>query len=843
MSVTPEKLLQFIQHDKIEEVELRYKFGVPDIIRFLESNKSKFANKCTLTRTTNIIYLGTSGDKKDYIICKDYDTDEVTYSYKKREVSMKLTGNIILNVSREIPSNSAARPTKQDFLARIKNRLTMPCEDGRFDVTQVSQIEKVTKSNHQLINSRKTDLFMPMDNLSGEKLYEAFINNMYNHTISSVELEYEFNKVSDPSQLTITYANQLLGEEFANTIIKSNILAEVAADIGYQTSRSISLKSLLNNATCLTAAVYNRIYPPIDWFITPKADGYVGLVIMGKAGKNYIIYSDVSEEVNYGTDDYTILVGEVVGKTFYCFDILMDKGSLMMQRSFTNRWEAFMRFLNAPIQFGEYTLVAKDHVLITSDLQRSFKSVIELPKPYEIDGYVLVSPSSTYMETKNYKIKEHNTIDFLVIECPPSFKKEEIYKKPEGTTGETYLLFCTINEYELERIMIQPLKGYQLLFPQRFSGVMPIQFCPTDNPLAYIWHSTSADTKKIKEAQVKGRVIAELDAEHNSNGFHWKLIKIREDRVNEPNYFGNHMLKVAEPSWLATKYPFTINDMARPLDNYFGTGKGEMYKAQTGFNSFVKSKLLTQATSMITSKVVIDLAAGKGQDLARYYDAEFTRGVFCDIDPVALSELVARRYDITRDKTRKNKMQVYTVHRDLNMPADDTVEILKPFIRDNNIGLIVCNFAIHYMITDIDRLNNFIRMVRGISSKGTIFYFTTMCGKSVIKLLGEGNEWKVHQNGVLKYHIVKKFNGNTLADMGQTISTKMPFSDELYDENLVNVDLVNNQFIKYGFKLIASENFNVFFGRMKTENQRVFDLLSEDDKKFVSLYRYSLFEC
>jgi hypothetical protein len=188
-------------------------------------------------------------------------------------------------------------------------------------------------------------------------------------------------------------------------------------------------------------------------------------------------------------------------------------------------------------------------------------------------------------------------------------------------------------------------------------------------------------------------------------------------------------------------------------------------------------------------------------------------------------------------------MQVYTVHRDLTSPADDTVTILRPFIKENNVGLIVCNFAIHYMITDIDKLNNFIRMVRGIASKGTIFYFTTMCGQSVIRLLGEGNEWKAHQNGALKYHIMKKFKGNTLADMGQTISTKMPFSDQLYDENLVNVELVNNQFIKYGFKLIASENFSVFFSRMKKDNQRVFDLLSNDDKTFVSLYRYSLFEC
>lgn len=841
MNVTPEQIYDFIKSGTFKEVEFRYKFSVEDIIRFLQTNKDIFSFICSIERTTNIIYLDKSKRREDFVISKNYDVpnDPGKFTVKRREIYTKLTNNIALSVATEIDSSKEAKPIDQNFLVRIKNRLVIPYKDGRFDVTQVSQIDKASRSNIQAINSRKKDLFIAMDGYKGEELYNAFIQNMNNPCISNVELEYEFTRVKSSDELTIEYANSLLGKDFSERIIKSNILTEIASYLGMRT-QNVTLKSMLNNATCLTAAVYNRIYPPVDWFITPKADGYIGLAIIGRNKKNYVVYSDNIIEIDYTAEKCTILVGEVVDKTFYCFDILMHEDAIVMQLSFTNRWELFMRYLVNPIQFGDYSLVAKDHILITKDLQRSFKSAIELPKPYNIDGYILISPDNNYIETKNYKIKESNTIDFLVIECPATLKKEDIYKKPNDAS-ETYLLFCSINEFELNRIMVQPLKGYQSLFPQRFSGMMPIQFCPTDNPLAYIWHANAADTKVLKEAQKNGRIIAELDYDTKKNN--WKLIKIREDRINEPNYFGNHLLKVAEPSWFAIKYPFTINDMARPLDNYFGIGKSAMYKAQTGFNSYVKSKLLTQASTMISCKTVIDLASGKGQDLARYYDAEFNKGIFCDIDPIALSELVARRFDITRDKTRKNKMQVFTVHRDLTLPADDTIEIFRGFIKENPIGLIVCNFAIHYLITDITKLNNFIRMVRGISSKGTIFYFTTMCGQAVLDLLNGADEWKAHQDGVLKYHIVKKFKGNKLADMGQTIATKMPFSDELYTENLVNIDLVNNQFIKYGFKLIASESFSIFLGRMKKDNKKVFDLLTPDDKAFVSLYRYSIFEC
>ena len=89
----------------------------------------------------------------------------------------------------------------------------------------------------------------------------------------------------------------------------------IARDIGARQGREISLKTILTNATCLTPAIYNRIFPPLDYYITPKADGFVGIVAINKDGKSYIIYSDQIIEVDYTADKYTLLVGEVDGKT------------------------------------------------------------------------------------------------------------------------------------------------------------------------------------------------------------------------------------------------------------------------------------------------------------------------------------------------------------------------------------------------------------------------------------------------------------------------------------------------------------------------------------------------
>lgn len=833
MDLSPENIFLYIKSLPNQEVEFKYKFSKEDIITFLVNYKDVFAKKCEHQFTTNLIYTDKSKNKNDYIITKDHKTDKYSYMFKKKNLSLDFNNSVRLNISSENPSTAANKPSiNTAFLVRIKNRLSIPHEHGRFDVTQVVHINGDSPTKINSIKAMQENLQFGMKGYTKpEDVYNAFLANMTNQVITSVELEYEFTDLK-AEFLTLDYALSLLGEAYSASVIKSTILTDIAQDIG---AKGNTLKSILNNATCLTAPMYNRIYPPLEWYITPKADGYTGLAVINKTGRNYFIHNNETVEVQYTADKYTVLVGEVVDKTFYCFDALIINDENLLLVPFSKRYELFRLYLSESIKFGEYTLVAKDHIRITDDLQRSFKSVIELPKPYEIDGYVLVSPNNSYVETQNYKIKEQNTIDFLIIECPPDLAKEEIYKSTK--TGATFLLFCTINEYDLRKASIKRLKGYNTLFPGLSRGALPIQFCPADNPLAYIWFTDAETTKKLRS--VGSRIIAEL----LYNGVDWDIIKIREDRVNEPNYYGNGLLKVAEPSWFATKYPFTIQDMANPLTNYFGLGKDVMYKAQTGFNSYVKNRLLTSASTMIPSRTAIDLAAGKGQDIGRYCDQRFNKVVFCDIDPIALCELTTRRYEIVRDQRKKCEMAVQVLCRDLTLPADDTISILQPLIDQTNIGLIVCNFAIHYMITDIEKLNNFIRLIKGIASDKTIFYFTTMSGQSVVDLIGYADEWKAHENNVLKYNIVKKYEGRELADMGQTIATKLPFSDTLYEENLVNLKLVNNQFVKFGFKLIASESFSVYFNQFKEDNKPVFNLLTPDDKKYLSLYHYSMFEC
>ena len=96
--------------------------------------------------------------------------------------------------------------------------------------------------------------------------------------------------------------------------------------------------------------------------------------------------------------------------------------------------------------------------------------------------------------------------------------------------------------------------------------------------------------------------------------------------------------------------------------SYFINDENDFYKAQRSFNSFVKTFALEsiiseQLNDKNQTDFVIDLASGKGQDLARLSNLDFKSGLFIDNDKNALSELLNRKHHL---KTRNNKqMQIF----------------------------------------------------------------------------------------------------------------------------------------------------------------------------------------
>jgi hypothetical protein len=222
--------------------------------------------------------------------------------------------------------------------------------------------------------------------------------------------------------------------------------------------------------------------------------------------------------------------------------------------------------------------------------------------------------------------------------------------------------------------------------------------------------------------------------------------------------------------------------------------------------------------------------------LARYIDCGYSAGLFIDIDRVAITELIARRYQLIQGNTfySKKAFKVNVGVEDLTVPNDEIVARFQPYFTNGKPGLIMCNLAIHYLIYDAEHLNNFAGLIlKCLADKGT-FIFTCFNGEKIDGLFGNADEWVDKENDVVKYHIKKLYNGSFIG-FNQKIAVKLPFSTEMYEENLVNPLVVISKFKSLGFK-VNHHSMTDYMSSLGKENANLAKRLNSSDKFYIDLY-------
>jgi SAM-dependent methyltransferase len=301
-----------------------------------------------------------------------------------------------------------------------------------------------------------------------------------------------------------------------------------------------------------------------------------------------------------------------------------------------------------------------------------------------------------------------------------------------------------------------------------------------------------------------------------------------------------------------------------PQVGYFTKSKEDIHVAPNKYRRFVISNLLKDNLS--NAKWVIDLAAGRGADLHRYQEIGVENILCIDIDSSAIAELIRRKFEYTAAKKRVTKvvagydaihglefdkiiektdvrsLTVYTLIADLKEPHSKLFQKVYEFaINQDMIDGIVCNFALHYLCDTIEHIRNILQFVALMLKTGGVFIFTVMNGRKVFDLLKDyktGGIWKSEQDNVTKYAICKKYTGDKLSASGQQISVLMPFSNEMYDEPLANIDTIIDEAKKLGFVFELNESFASFSDKFAKTNKTLFDRLTPDDKKYIDLYSY-----
>lgn len=628
------------------------------------------------------------------------------------------------------------------------------------------------------------------------------------------------------------------------------------------------------------------------------------------AGPNWLVVDGESVELSGGKAEASAEAA-APNKLYCLFDVMVWAGHSIAELPFSER----QQFLAPAAAIINHFIPAKAKRFVvlgaTAQLEQQIREVYEAKYPYEIDGLIMTEPSSNYLQTVNYKWKPlvNNTIDFLAVKAPPDMTSRPPYKKPHGVRGDVYLLFSGIRTQLREQLGIGFVPNYRQLFGihghrgESPPAYIPIQFCPSANPHAYIYiYPRSTDNESID------RKVVEL--RRNEANTAWLFVRVRSDRALEKNDFGNDFV-IAEKTYMNYIDPFELADLWRPSLGYFGKTAPAIHTAPNRYKRYVIGGQL-QDLNLAPGAYVIDEAAGRGADLGRYQAIGAKAALFIDIDTAAIAELIVRKFDFfagrrqrqqqqrrggssgniatpptgsavlmksdygnfdaargqftggehedkmeghdvppildfdQRDNKPASAMTVHTLVWDLKKTQGLTANVARFGAMAGKVNLIVCNFALHYMCDTLANIRQLLKWNAQMLAPGGYFMFSVMDGKKVFELLADvrkGESWAVEQDGRIKYQITKKYSGATLAAAGQTIGVLMSFADEPIDEPLCNIDAVVAEAEKLGFALERRAGFDDHFKSFSRNNYTMFEALTEDDRRYIGLYQYVVLRC
>jgi hypothetical protein len=878
-------------NDKNHNRELEIRFTNVDYLSFksiyeklYESAKNN-AIDILFTQTLNAIMTVTTGNDKmpinnirtkyfnGQVSTKEEYSSKTTISISPEQDSFGISYKVILSL--ETP-NIKPFILDENAIIRFKNRVSFIEEEAgikwRIDMTIVrqtrgSEINSVKNIKKQMFDSTVTP----------ETLLNIFNDTKVSQNIYKYEIEAELlNKENYNKDVTanehikpidiknmakkiiyIANPNYLLDMLLHNKILIIAKILKVPTFI--QKQKKIGLRRILPKVQALTRYDYNLLYQNLYqqndlYFITDKADGERA-VGMCKDNIAYILTTEIKEFKIMENQPETIVDAEYIESinTLYIFDVIMCNGIDISNMPFESR-KLSLNSAAETLKKFKINVEVKPYLSINiTNLKEKIEETYNRPnRPYNIDGLIFVKSGENYVNTKSYKWKDikHNTIDFLVKKVPQSVLNSK--KFPEKNNYTMYFLFVGITYDLFKSLGLRTCYGYDNIFEdnklKQSGAYFPIQFSPSIAPLAYIYYHpniTVYTNEMLDNKIIEFRCVNNCTA---TNGpiVEWQIVKIRTDRqydVDSKTYYGNDY-RIAEITYINYLDQFPLEQLYKNNEEgqYFMGNKPKMYEAQTAVISYVKSKRISNFNHY---NWIVDIGCGRGADLKRYFDANVKNLIAIDSDKAAIAELIRRKHIFANDNSIiKKSTNIYAVLADMTTKYEDILATIYSSIEDiqpNSIDCIICNLSIHYYIYTSELLQNFINFVDNMLKVNGSLVITCFFGKEVFNLLkdlNEGQIWSSYEDCVLKYSIKKMYSSNMLENMGQKIEVIHPFSrGNYYEEYLINIDFLINEFSKYNYKVTVNNNIsNKIINSFKSSNSNMAIKLTKNDELYLSLY-------
>ena len=916
MSKYIEKVVSLAKENPGAELEIRLKNNITkEIFDSVAVEAQKKYGEGTIEMSVRIISTKVYGrnDKASSIQQITYGDGPARVEYFKKERLMQpiMIPDYIkyfVGISTETPINPF--PSSNNSLLRFKLRLSVDLSaDWRLDMTAVCSGQ---------FSELKNDLKNIRNDLFSQKITPRTFTSANHSCISSYEIEIEYIGKEPPSVESFNIVQEvftLFNPNYVSEINYQNEIYRIAKEIHprpemFKKHRH-RLKQLTNQVVSLQLQSYvTEIYPPMGYFVTEKLDGQ--RCVISLRDKLRVLKSDGMEEYEvHSTDDDDlvplIVDTERIGNEFWIFDVMTFETNIS-KRGFADRMqyiEKVATYLNslsfvddspktrnvatrtvsaesstmsnaktkivdnvaekdsktAPtVPATKLTFHAKSYVVI-QDLKRDFEEVYHRDH-HTIDGLIITAPGSPYIETPNYKWKplEMTTIDFLSVRCPDSLLGALPYKVVPGMT--LYLLFVGVSPAMKENLGLGLIHNYRSIFPQTQKDYFPIQFSPSQNPLAYLFYSTEDIDRKIVELSISDAIPPGLP----TGVLPWKFHRVREDRKMEKNYFGNDF-RIAELTYQNFINPFEFKNLYERPVTYFHKQSPEQYVASNKLKRFVISVVMKE--EFHGAKWMIDVGSGRGADLHRYNDIKVQNALFIDIDAAAIAELIHRKFSLQKRRhnsswtggdmviTRTNQitdieydkiitkdtaaLTVHTMVADMKTAAGVLIQRSRVYgVNPKAITGMISNFALHYLCDTAANLKNFMVYARDLLQPGGLLMVTVMSGERVEKLLTDNNipvggTWQLMENERQKYAIRRIYK--VKSKYNQRIAVKLPFTDEMYEEPLCHIENLIAVAKQHKLEVERNNSFSEWLPMFKKIDRGLYDRLTPADIEFIGLHQ------
>lgn len=783
-----------------------------EVFKLLEQN----LDKCEFSQS--VCFIKNSHDKasirQEKMFMEANKSASRTEYIKKKPVEHFMHGNFKINISSEV--EIPATPISCPDLTRFKFRASFELlPEWRLDITLTKSLKDY--GTPLLLATKKAFLDFSHDGKTSG-IFQAFIKS--SQIADSVELECEFTGSVPNLQDLETVMSKISGLSKSGLSIQS-----VAAELKRSLPEGASIKQLLNNPGTLDRPRFNNyIQDKSQFFYSAKADGERVLLYLSNVSFEFSAKEQKTLNIKNPPSETTILDCEAVTRGNSCvykvFDALKLNNRLITSKKLSERIQMLNDWFSKTPYVREINLQLKPHFPCS---QLTPDKLAELEKLAGVGDGLILTQNDAYFYSKIYKWKplNQNTIDFYLL---------DVSEIPEAESNG-FALFSGGATEKLEKYKnpdwCSKLPGWNELHGERFS---PVLFT-----LAPFYEPDTEFLKSHKRQELHDCVSEMLYLPSEQK---WKWIRFRPDRtvfVKQDLGFGN-TISVAKNNFSIFSDPIELKDLVMPSGaGYFAQVKGDIYKPLTKFNSWVKFRLLS---AFKNADFVIDLAAGKGQDLFTLHGLGIKKLLAIDIDAPALEELVKRSKNLGKnhlypfDFAPANDFSLQTQKLDLSIATTEQV-------KEIGANAVIMNFAIHYILKNEKAAKDFIAFIKSLLAKKGELVITLFNGEDMAKRF-TNHEVKLEEQQKLKYHIkaVGEIPSN-LNEFGKEIEVLHPFSaGAYYKEYLVPVKLVMEELKAQGFTIMRHGNFGDWFADYAANRPELWKEMSENDKTYSNFYCY-----